>query len=50
MHTNTYTLEQEGHGGPGSLTWVSYLVEGHPRNRRVKLFQNLSTGLAEEIV
>ena len=24
--------------------------EGHQRNRPVKLFQNLSTGLAEEIV
>ena len=28
----------------------SYLVEIHPRYRPVKLFQNLSTGLAEEIV
>ena len=27
--------KQEGHDGPGSLTW---------------LFQNLSTGLAEEVV
>ena len=29
---------------------LSYLVEGHLRNIPVKLFQNLSTDLAEEVV
>ena len=33
--------KQEGHDGPGSLTWVS--VEPN-------YFKNLSTGLAEEVV
>ena len=29
---------------------LSNLVDGHLRNIPVKLFQNLSTGLAEEVV
>ena len=39
-----------GHLVQWSETIWAILVEGHPRNKPVKLFQNLSIDIAEEVI
>ena len=43
------TFSSGGHFVQPSRTILAYLVEGHPRNISVKLFENWSTGLGVDI-
>ena len=43
-------LSSGGHFVQQSETIIAYLVEGHPRNISVKLFENWSNGLGVNII
>ena len=45
-----FYFSSDGHFVQPSTTILAYLVEGHPRDISVKLFENWSIGLGADII